>query len=355
MTIETPAAVSATEPTAGPGAVANRIRSQRADTLAALISEGDAPAEKAETPEVAKAPAVEAEPDAHDDDEADDEPAPAAKAPEAKVDSETSKRLAAVQAAEKRSRDKVAAERAEVVADRAAAAKERAELAAERAEIAEYRKARERAKLDPVAYLKAAGVTDPAELEYAAKQAYAAGKGEPANKEAAARALREREHSEEVAALRKRLDARDAEDAERSERATIDREVTTYVDGLKAAVGTSDVSPLAKHFMNKSPAKTEATLRRLTYELAQETGDKPDFDDVLARYEQTRRAELEELGVDPASLTATSKKPEPEATKKTVAKTLGNDLSTPRVPRPKSSEREHRAETRRLLELGKLE
>jgi DNA-binding SARP family transcriptional activator len=126
-------------------------------------------------------------------------------------------------------------------------------------------------------------------------------------------------------------------------------------DVTKAA-GAGEVSPLAKHFLAKSPEKTNLRLRQIAVELLNETGDRPDADDVLARYEQVRRAELEELGIDPASLSKTdTKKPDPQADKKPSAKTLANDLSTSRVPRPKSSERELRAETRAALLSGRLD
>lgn len=346
----------------GPGRVAqaqSRIKAGRAEALAALASELDAPAQAAKPAETkplvsdASPDNAESSPSDEVDDDASETPTPA-KSVEAKPDSETSKRLAAVQAAEKRSREKVAAERAEVAAERAAAAKERSELDAERAELAAYRKAVERAKVDPVAALRAMGITDPADLEHAAKTSYAAAKGDPANKEAAARAMREREHADELATLRKRLDDRDSADKQRTETEHVQRETAKYVSDLKAAVG--DDSPIARHFLAKSPAKTEAALRRTAYELSQETGDIPDHADVLARYEQTRRAELEELGIDPNSiLSAPPKKPDLEAAKKPAAKTLGNALSTPLVPRPKSSEKESRAETLRALESGRLE
>jgi DNA-binding SARP family transcriptional activator len=110
--------------------------------------------------------------------------------------------------------------------------------------------------------------------------------------------------------------------------------------------------------MAKNPAATDQRLRRIAVELLNETGDRPDVEDVLARYEQVRRAELEELGVDPKSIFTTTTPPKTNsqaAEKKNSAKTLSNDLSTPTVPRPRSSEREQRAETLAMLESGRLE
>ena len=265
-------------------------------------------------------------------------------------DAETEKRLAAVQAADKRNREKLAKEREEVAAERAAAAKERAEIAAEREAVAAWRKAQERAKVDPVGYLCAAGVTDPDALEYAARQAYGAAKGDPANKEAAARALRERELAGEVADLKRWRAEREQAEKQQAESVRVEREVAAYVDTLVKTAKTAEDAPLAKHFMAKSPEKTLHRLRLIAAELAHETGDVPDHADVVARFEKTRRAELEDYGVNIDSILKTEqKKPDPPAAEKTAAKTLENTMSTPRVPRSSTSEREARAEARAEL------
>lgn len=265
----------------------------------------------------------------------------------AKVDPETEKRLAAVQKAEARAREKLAAERKAFDEERATLAKEREALAADRAALDAYRKAQERAKVDPVGYLRAAGVTDPETLEYAAKQAYGAAKGDPANKEAAARALRERELADEVADLKRWRAEQEKARTEQAEAAKVQREVTAYVDTLVKTASSAEDAPLTKHFMAKSPEKTTQRLRTIAFELAQEMDDIPDHADVIARFEKTRRAELEEYGANIDSiLKPEQKKPDPTAAEKTAAKTLTNTMSTSRVPRSPGSEREARAAMR---------
>jgi hypothetical protein len=75
----------------------------------------------------------------------------------------------------------------------------------------------------------------------------------------------------------------------------------------------------------------------------------------LAVYEKAapRRARGAWASTRVAPTQATPKKNTQAADKKHPAKTLGNDLSTPRVPRPTRSDREQRAETLEMLESGK--
>jgi hypothetical protein len=365
MSTEAPASNASQAPETAAGAAA-RVQASRAALraeLAAGVGTPDAkPAAAAKADEPKGEPPALPEPAEPDADEAEDDSAAAgesdaAPSAEAKPDADTAKRLAAVQREETRARAKLAKEREEIVAERAAAAKERAELEADRKALAEFRRAQERAKVDPVAYLRAAGVPD-AELEDAARQVYAAAKGNPANKAEAARTLREKELAAEVAELKKWREERTQAETTQAEMASARAAADAYVADLTKAAAAGEASPLAKHFLAKNPQRTEAALRRITWELLQETGDKPDHEDVLARFEKQRRAELEEFGIDPTTLSTAKtdqKKPDPVAAKKPAAKTLGNDLSTPRVPRPRSSERELRAEVRAQLESGKLE
>lgn len=356
---------------AGAAGTAARVQADRAAVRAEILKGDDAtsakePAAKAAKVEApaAEEPSVDAAPagdeDVEQDGAAPDDAAPTAKAD--KTDPDTAKRLAAVQAAEKRSREKLAAERKQLEDDRAAHAKERAELDKARAELAEFNKLRERAPIDPVAALEALGLTNPADLEHAAKQAYARAKNDPANKDAAARMLRERElaaqlakQAEETKKLQERLDAREKAEQESARAAIVRQKTEEYIAGVVKAVDAAD-APLAKQAMAKNPERAKARFQLHAMELLDETGDIPDAADVLARYEKTRRAELEELGIDPDSLTTPGqKKNDQPAAKKNAAKTLGNDLSTTRVPRPPSSDRELRAQVRAQLESGKLD
>jgi len=210
-----------------------RIRQSRAATLAALETAdlGDdagaakalKPAPKAEAK--ATPPAPKSEPTLDDDaaslasaDDGDDdegaggerksEAKPDAK-PDAKADPEEGKRLASIQKAELESRKRIQKERADLAAEREQYARDRAAFDAERAEVASLKKARERAALDPMAYLEAAGITD---FEYVSKQAFLRAKGaaDPNNREAAARLIREREHGSELAQLKSKYEQLEA-------------------------------------------------------------------------------------------------------------------------------------------------
>lgn len=273
-----------------------------------------------------------------------------------KPDAETEKRLAKVQDAEKRSREKLAAEKQQLEATKAEIEKAREELKAAREEVAQFAKLKERAKLDPAAALKALGVED---LEYAAKQAYAQSKAkadDPANREAAARQLRERELADEVAELKKWRAEREQREKQQAEQATVQKQAEEYMSGVMKAAASN---PLAKHFIDKAPQKVDRQLRQIAYDLARELDDVPDAEDVIARFEKIRREEAAEYGLDIDKLispaTASTKKNEQSAEKKNAAPTLSNDLSTPRVPRANVSERERRKEVLSALESGNLD
>jgi hypothetical protein len=353
----TPAARAQAARTARRAATRAAIESDQLDDAAPAAK--DEPAVKPRAKPSKPIEVVEPKADQVEDDDEGDLPDVKAKAEPAgdAPDAATARRLELVQAAEKRSRERLAAERKTFEAERAALEKERAELAERRADIEAYQKARERAKLDPVAALKALGVDD---LEYAAKQAYAAHKGEPGNKEAAAKALREREQAERLDAVEKRIAEREKAEQEQARAAEVRQKTEAYMDGVTKAAAEIDDAPLVKHFLAKQPQKTKARLLQAAMELLDETGDIPDAADVIARVEKSRREELLELGVDPTklsspALSAETKTKDKQAVETSAARTLSNDLSSPREPRKKSSDRERRAETRRMLESGDLE
>jgi hypothetical protein len=348
----------------GPSAQAQaqaRIRAGRADTLAALQGGGSTDAKPVVKPEPAK---VDAKPDLtpeldtpelDEDKGTETEPAEPEKG-EPAVDAETAKRLDAVAKAEKRSRDKIAADRA---AAKAETEKRDAELKPRLEKLEKFEAAMKNVHRDPAAALALLGLGDDAALEGFARAAFAmteAGKKDPArakaNADLAAQVLREREANGATEALQKRLDDLERTISTEKQQAQLEQKRTAYVDFTAKKV--SDETPIAKALGEKNPDKLRAALWATTERMiADNDGEVPDPEDVLATYEKTRRAELEELGVDPATL-ATPKKNNQTADKKHPAKTLGNDLSTPRVPRPARSDREHRAETLAMLESGQL-
>ena len=289
------------------------------------------------------------------------------------LDAETTKRLATINAAEKRSRDKLAAERKELEARTKELEPQLRELEAFKALKAKARKGG--------AHLAAAlkeglGLTDD-DFEPAAQSLYSlskAGASDPNNaarKAAADRLLAEREQMTELEALRSEIrELKDGLGKER-EQQTFEQQRTAYVEHaakeLDAAVGKLGDTRLARAMKGKNPAAVRQRLWAATVELTEANdGEVPEFADVVAHYQSIRRAELEELGVDPDAAieaapaeTDTPKKNNQAADKKNPARTLSNDLSTPRVPRPAMSgddnRKAHRKESLRMLESGKFE
>lgn len=362
VTEQVPAPIGSPPPPAGQGRSPVAARMDARASLRAALEKGEdvAPDSSAPPPDEAagsgkpEAKAAAADPAGDEVADRDLKPDNTAKTPAEKADPETEKRLAKVQDAEKRSRDKIAAERKAFEDERAKLEKERAEVSALRERIEKFEALAAKAKLDPVAALEALGVED---MDYAARQAYAKTKAkadDPANREAAARAMRERESADKLSATEKRIADLEKKLEEREQRATIQRQAEEYMSGVTKA---AEANPLAKHVMAKDPDHANQRLRRIAYDLAQELDDVPDAEDVIARFEQEERKALARYGIDPNSLlkTDTTKKNDPPAEKKNAAPTLSNDLSTPRVPRTRVSEREERDAVRAALESGKLD
>lgn len=291
------------------------------------------------------------------------------------LDAETTKRLATIASAEKRSRDKLATERKELDARAKELEPQLKELEAFKALKAKARKG----GAHLVDALKGLGLTDD-DFEPAAQSLYSlskAGAADPNNaarKAAADRMLHDREQMTELESLRAEI--RDLKDGltKRDEQQSFEQQRAAYIEHtakeLDAAIGKLGDTRLARALKGKNPASVRQRLWAATVELTEANdGDVPEFADVVAHYQAIRRAELEELGVDPdAVIQAASaetdtetdtKKNNQAADKKNPARTLSNDLSTPRVPRPvqsgDESRKANRKETLRMLESGKLE
>lgn len=381
-----PGAVVSTTPHRGVVA-AQRARAGRGETLALLESgKADPAAAKPSTPKpgangangtqapkpaLAKPTPTIEEPD--DADEATSETAtetPSAAAPDLSsvADPETAKRVSTIQAAEKRSRDKIAAERKELEAQRKAIETEWAPRVKEAEDFKALKAKAKKGGVHLVDALRALGVGDD-DLEPAAQAIYAhskAGAADPARKAAADRMLAERAHVTELEELRAEL--RELKDglSKRDEQQTFEQQRATFLDHTVKAIGAD--APIATALATKNPTKLRAALWATTVELMEANdGEVPDFADVVATYEAQRKAELEELGLAPPKAakqpteteTQETKPNNKTADKQNPARTLSNDLSTPRVPRPAQSGDEHRKvnrkETLRMLESGKLE
>lgn len=323
--------------------------SERASFLADLAKSVDdapteaKPAEVETTPTEAEAGADEA--DSDDSPAADAEPVSEPDAVAAR-DPGTAKRLEAVQKAERRAKEQLAKERTAAHADiDARVAKLDAEWGPRIRSAEAFESLRPRVRYNTVAVLRELGLTDD-DFESAAQQLYAHSKAagiKPEHRAAAERASREREHSDELAATQKRLKDLEGSIAQRDEQAKQSAAAERYLSSIEKAVVAA--TPLAKHFLVKTPDKTRGQLAEIALALLDETGAQPSPGDVVARYETVRRAELEELGVDVGSiLKAAPVKPGAVEVKPKVAGKLAVVVKPVAKPAAPKTDAEDRAE-----------
>ncbi len=295
----------------------------------------DAPAEPGEVAVASTAPAEKTD--------------KAEKAADEKPDPETDKRLARVQAAQKRAEESLAKQRAELEA--------RAKDLESRAGTAEkFGSLKERiASGDRTAFLEAMeqlGLTED-HYEDHAKLLYSNRKGAEAKDRAAATALLEKREVKseaskalaEVEKLRAELRARDeAAEAQQLQHAYLS-------DVTKTATLDTTEAPLLKAALSKNPAKATGALWATAQAIFEAEGEWPDSATVVSTFEKNKRAELEEFGFTPAANTTT--KPTTEAKK---SPTLGSDLAGNTKPTgARKTLQEQRDETRALIAAGKVE
>lgn len=360
-------AVAAQRARAGRGETLALIESGRADPAAAKPSTAKpadgAPAEK---PAPRTAPAPTTEEPADDRREAQTQAPPeTSTAPDVSsvADPETAKRVATINASEKRSRDKIAAERKELE-ERAKAIETEWSPRAKAAQDFEALKAKAaKARSNPahlVELFSALGYGDEhfaptAQALYALSKA---GQADPAHKAHAEKLLRDRESVDDVAALRREIQELKQGLTQKDQQTEFQRLQGDFLDGTVKAIGETAPTVKAMASKGKNQQKLRDALWRHTVELTHEQdGEAPDFAAVVARYQ----TELDEMGVPrPSAQAAPETKPNNEtADKQNPARTLSNDLSTPRVPRTAQggdeNRRSNRKETLRMLESGKLE
>ncbi len=278
--------------------------------------------------------------DADDDQETDEEPDAKAKDP----DPDLAKRLSQVQKAERRSKETLAKLRDSALAE---VDSKRAELKSDLDELAEYKQAKARAKYNPTAFLKAAGVED---LETAARHVYAhskAGSADPKNRDAVERTLQAQEQADDVAAVKRELAEFKASAAAREQQETTRQQINGYLESTAKA----NKDPLITNKLTANPAKTRHALLELAAEIAGPNGAAPTPAVLLAAYGKRLRQEAAELGVDVSKIAPVVAKAEAAktGTKKPVA------VTTARGSTSDKSIRVQREETLRLLEAGKLD
>ncbi len=304
-------AAPAADVSAPPAPAASVGRISAADLAAELeAEEAKAPAEDADA-EPAEKPAEEPEKpaDAPSDDEEDGEDADdEEEKPDADDEEESdpadpvaAKRIAAIQKAEKRSREQVAQWRTEA----------QRELEREWAPVVEEHKRLSgviaRASSDPLA-LAAEFKWDAETKLYAAQQLYADAKaeqGDPKYRDQAARAKRDREVSGKTGALEKELtDLRQKLDQQDGE-----RRVDLIATRAEASIG--EKAPVLRHMMAKNPGHTRERIREAASIIRRQTGADPDPAEVISKLEQVERQELSARGIDPLAAIGVAKKAAP--------------------------------------------
>lgn len=326
-----PAAARAPDPSV---ARAAKLASVSAGLAATLKPDSPAPAEPAastgaaptgKTAEPAPAPVVEAP-------AADKKPPVVAAKPADKddkaepVDDKTAKAIAAIDRRAAAFRQEQSAATAKLELDRAELAKLRADVDGRGTSDKELR---ELAKRDPVAALAKLGIDTEDDWEVVGRGAYArtkAGKADPRAQPAVAQTARERQVDGEIAELRQQN--KELVDHLRTQSAQ--QQSAKFVgEYLDSAVKAIPATPsLIGRLHAKSPEKARqallATGKAMEREAMAAEGTKkydpshtPSHDELIARYEKNRRAELEEHGVDVDALLAPAApaKPAPVAAK----------------------------------------
>lgn len=280
--------------------------------LAKLASEQpSAPAEPKEAPKGDPKPAPAPEKPAEDQaepkvEEVEAKPDPKADAkPEAKadedVDPKTAKGLAAIDKQAKKFREEQAAARksfeSEMAQARADFARERAELTQQMTQLGDLRQL---AKRDPISLLRKLGIEHEDEWETIGRGAFPftkQGKADPRSAQLAQQAIRERERDDDIATVRKQNEALLERLEAMEKRSQAEKYVEEYGTGLVKSIPTEPT--LISKLHAKSPAKARQALLDIAVRLERDNdGETPDHADVIAEYERTRRAELEEQGVD---------------------------------------------------------
>ena len=242
-------------------------------------------------------------------------------------DPATQKRLDAVRKAEQRYRAKMAEGRQAFEAEQ--------KKHAERIEKAEqFEAASRRAKYDPAALLRAAGLTED-DFELAAHAIYAESKAaaaDPKRKEAAAARLREREKEDKLTATEKKMAELERKLEEQAQAAKAQAATARYVADIESVAKTKH--PLVAHMLKVDPDDAGEGIRRAYEALGQKTGKTPAPAAVVAEYDRMQRAKLKRLGIDPdtiakSPIVTTIKK---KAAAATTAKGAANSNAASKAP-----------------------
>lgn len=247
------------------------------------------------------------------EDEADEEEEEAEEA-----DPVAAKRIAAIQAEEKRAKQALAAERQRITSELDV---ERRKLEDATAKVEAFASIQARAKRDPMGYLAAAGF-GPDDYEELAKIVYghsAAAQKNPKLRDDAIRLQRERGTIGEVEALRADIQKLKEERETERVQATQEREVAAYVGRVEKSVNGQ--APLMSKLLEKNPDAARAQIVQAALALVEQTGIEPDPSDVIAEVERRERQLLIDRGIEPPPVgKKAAKKATPTGTKKDTEK-----------------------------------
>jgi hypothetical protein len=327
----------------------------KAAILAELESGGEAATDEPK-PKAAAAPAEEpeeVEPEVEASEEgsapaADPEPEDADDA-EKGADADTTKGLDRIKAAEKRMRLELQKDRDAFERERQASAKDVKDA---KDAVGELQKLRARAKYDPVALLRWAGV-DEADFGDVSRMVYASSPDfakDPKNKEAVTRLAREKEYADKVRSLEEKQAQLEAERKAEKDNAQAEQAINEYLDDVVKTV-KPDAHPVVARLAERSPKQARADLRQIAEVMAQEGGDIRGSN-VAAMLEAVMREELEEAGVDVSTLV----KAKPKAAATTAKKEDKAAAPVNGKPAVKPNDRRAmRSELLQKLEAGDLE
>lgn len=239
-------------------------------------------------------------------------------------DEKTARSLALIDRRAKALRDEQATERAKLELDRAELARLRSDIEGRGSSVDDLKKL---AKRDPIAALAKLGIESEDDWETVGRGAYPrtkAGKADPRAAPAVAQTTRERELAEQLAELKTRQEALDTQLKTRDAEAQTRAFVENYLDQAVKAIPTApsligklhEKSPVkARQALHQLGARMEADAMKADGATKYDPSYTPSHAEVIAEYEKTRRAELEEQGVDVAAMLAPPKPATPEPKK----------------------------------------
>lgn len=321
--------------------------------------EAETPAEPEEKPEPKKKPPVEDDDEPADDgdgdsdDEDDEEVTESKSKDEKKPDKELDKRLEQIRRTERKSREKLTAERDEFRREKAGF---EAKVQPLLQKVQEFEALSKRARSNLPAVLRSLGLTDD-DFEPAAKVLYEespAGKNDPKVKaRTGAQALRAREQEDQLSELTKQVQQLTRSIQERDEQAELQRHATTFLDNVQKQMNGE--TPLLSRLLDKNASRYRAHIAAVTQRLVQETDEIPDIDDVLAEAEKARREQLEDEGIDVEALLGKAAPAATESEKKGGKTLQGGGGAPPPKPKSKQSRKELEKDVLARLRAGNLD